>query len=106
MSNQHPLNNLLREMLLAVAMISFLVLGLWAHTGTMPPLVVVESSSMIHDESGEVGSIDAGDLILVMDTPYDKIVTFAESSDQSNKNYGHEMHGMNCLLYTSDAADE
>ena len=78
MSDQHPLNNLLREMLLAVAMIAFLVLGLWAHTGTMPPLVVVESSSMIHEESGEVGSIDAGDLILVMDTPYDKIVTFAE----------------------------
>ena len=82
-------------MLLAVAMISFLVLGLWAHTGTMPPLVVVESSSMIHEESGEVGSIDAGDLILVMDRPYDKIVTFAESSDRSNKNYGYEMHGMN-----------
>ena len=34
-------------MLLAVAMISFLVLGLWAHTGTMPPLVVVESSSAV-----------------------------------------------------------
>ena len=51
-------------MLLAVAMIAFLVLGLWAHTGTMPPLVVVESSSMIHEENGEVGSIDAGDLIL------------------------------------------
>ncbi len=95
MADQHPLKNLLREMVLAVAMISFLVLGLWAHTGTMPPLVVVESSSMIHDESGEVGSIDAGDLILVMDTPYEKIVTFAESSDPSNKNYGYEMHGMN-----------
>ena len=41
-------------MMLAVAMIAFLVLGLWAHTGTMPPLVVVESSSMIHEENGEV----------------------------------------------------
>ena len=88
------MNNLLREMLLAVAMIGFLILGLWAHTGTMPPLVVVESSSMIHDESGEVGSIDAGDLILVMDTPYDSIVTFAEASDSTNKHHGHEMHGM------------
>ena len=48
---------------LAVAMIAFLVLGLWAHTGTMPPLVVVESSSMIHEENGEVGSIDAGDSV-------------------------------------------
>ena len=81
-------------MLLAVAMIAFLVLGLWAHTGTMPPLVVVESSSMIHEENGEVGSIDAGDLILVMDTPYDSIITFAEASDRSNKYHGYETHGM------------
>lgn len=81
-------------MLLAVAMIAFLVLGLWAHTGTMPPLVVVESSSMIHEENGEVGSIDAGDLILVMDTPYDNIITFAEASDRSNKYHGYETHGM------------
>ena len=81
-------------MLLAVAMITFLVLGLWAHTGTMPPLVVVESSSMIHEENGEVGSIDAGDLILVMDTPYDNIITFAEASDRSNKYHGYETHGM------------
>ena len=94
MTDSNPFNNLLREMLLAVAMIAFLVLGLWAHTGTMPPLVVVESSSMIHEENGEVGSIDAGDLILVMDTPYDNIITFAEASDRSNKYHGYETHGM------------
>ncbi|MGB0463993.1 MAG: S26 family signal peptidase [Candidatus Poseidoniaceae archaeon] len=94
MTSSNPFNNLLREMLLAVAMIAFLVLGLWAHTGTMPPLVVVESSSMIHEENGEVGSIDAGDLILVMDTPYDNIITFAEASDRSNKYHGYETHGM------------
>ena len=94
MTSSDPFNNLLREMLLAVAMIAFLVLGLWAHTGTMPPLVVVESSSMIHEENGEVGSIDAGDLILVMDTPYDNIITFAEASDRSNKYHGYETHGM------------
>lgn len=94
MTDSNPFNNLLREMLLAVAMIAFLVLGLWAHTGTMPPLVVVESSSMIHEENGEVGSIDAGDLILVMDTPYDNIITFAEASDRNNKHHGYENHGM------------
>mgnify|MGYP001204366881 FL=1 len=94
MSDSNPLSNLLREMMLAVAMIAFLVLGLWAHTGTMPPLVVVESSSMIHETNGEIGSIDAGDLILVMDTPYDNIVTFAEASDRDNKYHGYETHGM------------
>ena len=56
-------------------------------------LVVVESSSMIH-ENGEVGGIDAGDLILVMDTPYDNIVTFAEASDRQNNHFGYKTHGM------------
>jgi hypothetical protein len=54
-----PLKLLVRELLLAVGMIGLLILGLYAHTGSMPPLVVVESSSMIHDSNGEVGSIDA-----------------------------------------------
>jgi len=94
LTDSNPFNNLLREIVLAVAMIAFLVLGLWAHTGTMPPLVVVESSSMIHEENGEIGSIDAGDLILVMDTPYDNIITFAEASDRENKYYGYGTHGM------------
>ena len=62
--------NLLREILLAIGMIVLLIGGLYAHTGTMPPLVVVESSSMIHSEQGEIGSIDAGDLILVQESSY------------------------------------
>jgi len=95
-------------MMLAVAMIAFLVLGLWAHTGTMPPLVVVESSSMIHETNGEIGSIDAGDLILVMDTPYDNIVTFAEASDRDNKYHGYESHGMegDVIIYQKNGDDD
>ena len=41
-------------------MIVVLIAALYAHTQSMPPLVVVESSSMVHDSEGEVGSIDAG----------------------------------------------
>ena len=86
--------NLLREILLAIGMIVLLIGGLYAHTGTMPPLVVVESSSMIHSEQGEIGSIDAGDLILVQETSFENIVTFAEATDVTNRNYGYETHGM------------
>ena len=93
--------------MLAVAMIAFLVLGLWAHTGTMPPLVVVESSSMVHEENGEVGSIDAGDLILVMDTPYENIITFAEASDKNNRYHGYKTHGMegDVIIYQKNGDD-
>lgn len=85
---------LIREVLLAGGMIGILIFALYAHTGSMPPLVVVESSSMIHAEDGEVGSIDAGDLVLVHDTSIDSLVTFAEATDKSHRNYGYESHGM------------
>ena len=65
MGGPEGFRTLLREIVLAVGMISILVVALWAHTGSMPPLVVVESNSMQHDPTGEVGTIDAGDLVLV-----------------------------------------
>ena len=75
-------------------MIVVLITALYAHTGSMPPLVVVESSSMVHDADGEVGSIDAGDLVLVHKSSFENIVTFAEATDPSNPYFGHEAHGM------------
>ena len=75
-------------------MIVVLIAALYAHTGNMPPLVVVESSSMVHDADGEVGSIDAGDLVLVHKSSFENIVTFAEATDPSNPYFGHEAHGM------------
>jgi signal peptidase I len=88
--------NLLREAFLAVGMITVLILSLWGITGQMPPLVVVESDSMVHDaESGEVGSIDAGDLILVHQYQTTKVITFAEASQPFNSYYGYSSHGMN-----------
>ena len=94
MSEEDPLKNLIREIILAASMIGILILGLWAHTGSMPPLVVVESSSMIHDIEGEIGSIDAGDLILVHSQPYDSIITFAEASQIGSQYNGYSSHGM------------
>jgi len=88
------LTKLAREVGIAVAMIALLIGGLFLHTGTMPPLVVVESSSMVHDESGEIGSIDAGDLILVHGRDPAGIVTFAEATSSDHPNFGYATHGM------------
>ena len=88
------LTKLVREVAIAVAMITLLIGGLFLHTGTMPPLVVVESSSMVHDETGEIGSIDAGDLILVHGRDPAGIVTFAEATHVGHPNFGHASHGM------------
>lgn len=94
MSDSDPLKTLVRELLLAAGMIGLLILALYAHTGSMPPLVVVESSSMIHDIDGEVGSIDAGDLVLVHNHDFDTIVTFAEATEVGNSKFGYSQHGL------------
>ena len=93
-SDSDPLKTLFHELLLAAGMIGLLILALYAHTGSMPPLVVVESSSMIHEIDGEVGSIDAGDLVLVHDQDFDTIVTFAEATEPGNPHFGYSQHGL------------
>ncbi len=88
------MRTLVRELVLATGMITLLVLAMWAHTGSMPPLVVVESNSMQHDSSGEIGTIDAGDLILVHAPEDNRIITFAEATDPKSEYYGYESLGM------------
>ena len=101
------LTNLVREVGIAVAMIGLLIGGLFLHTGTMPPLVVVESSSMVHDANGEIGSIDAGDLILVHGRDPAGIVTFAEATSVGHPDYGHATHGMggDVVIYEKNGDD-
>ncbi|MBA4695510.1 MAG: S26 family signal peptidase [Candidatus Poseidoniales archaeon] len=94
MGESDPVRTLLREIVLAIGMISILVMALWAHTGSMPPLVVVESNSMQHDSNGEIGTIDAGDLVLVHSPDSKKIITFAEATNPDSPDYGYESLGM------------
>ena len=94
MSAQDPSRTLVRELVLAAGMICLLVLAMWAHTGSMPPLVVVESNSMQHDVNGEIGTIDAGDLVLVHSPDDNRIISFAEATDSESPFYGYESLGM------------
>ena len=66
-------NALVREIFLAIGLVVLLLGSMFISTGTFPPMVVVESGSMMHDDEGQIGVIDPGDLVLVI----------------------------NCLLYTS-----
>ena len=68
-----------RELLGAIALIVLLITGLSLWTGTMPPLVVVESGSMMHSDSGEIGTIDPGDLVLLMEVDDQPVIhTYVE----------------------------
>jgi len=58
-------------------------------------MVVVESGSMMHDrETGSLGAIDPGDLVLVMDPSRVEIITFAQATELDGDNEGYESHGM------------
>tara|TARA_B100000401_G_scaffold276549_1_gene188706 strand:+ start:46 stop:873 length:828 start_codon:yes stop_codon:yes gene_type:complete len=49
---------------------------------------------MQHDSDGEIGTIDAGDLVLVHAPEDNRIVTFAEATDSKSDYYGYESLGM------------
>jgi len=84
---------LVREGSLALGLVILLLGSMWISTGSFPPMVVVESGSMMHDEDGSVGAIDPGDLILVMNKNRADVITFVEATEPGNENFGHESHG-------------
>ncbi len=84
-----------REVCLAIGLVVLLLGSMSISTGSYPPMVVVESGSMMHDrESGSLGVIDPGDLVLVMDPDRVNIITFAEATEVGGENEGYESHGM------------
>ena len=83
-----------REALLASGLIATLIAVLVLMTGSWPPMVVIESGSMMHEDEGNVGAIDPGDLVLVMSDERKNIVTYAEATEDGGTYEGYENHGM------------
>ena len=83
-----------REALLAGGLIATLITVLVLMTGSWPPMVVIESGSMMHEDEGNVGAIDPGDLVLVMSDERKTIVTYAEATAEGGEYEGYENHGM------------
>jgi signal peptidase len=54
-----------RDILIAVIVMAVIIGSLWGYTGNWPPMVVIESNSMMHGSDSNVGVIDTGDLVLV-----------------------------------------
>jgi signal peptidase len=81
----------LRDAGVALLFVVTLLLAMYAYTGLWPPLVVVESSSMMHtdDNTSSIGVIDTGDLVLVKDIDSsDDIVTYLEGVHTDYSTYG------------------
>ena len=105
LSNNNPVNEFLREALLAIGLVLLILGSLWIATGQFPPMVVVESGSMMHDtEDGSLGAIDPGDLVLVMNPNRADIVTYVEAMEEDNQNFGYTSHGMegDVIIYSKN----
>ncbi len=79
-----------RDAGIALVFVASVLLAMYAYTGLWPPLVVVESDSMMHSEENisYIGAIDTGDLVLVksVDSPSD-IETYMDGYASGHSTY-------------------
>jgi len=80
-----------RDAGVALVVVAAILIGMFAYTGLWPPLVVVESNSMMHgsDNMSHIGVIDTGDLVLVkkVAAPSD-IKTYMDGYSTGYETYG------------------
>ncbi len=81
----------LRDAGIALAAVVLILVAMFAYTGLWPPLVVVESDSMMHgpDNISHIGTIDTGDLVLVKKVQsVSGVATYMGSKATGHKTYG------------------
>ena len=86
-----PIFLFLRDAGIALAFVASILLVMYAYTGLWPPLVVVESESMMHseDNTSYIGVIDTGDMVLVKDVDdEDDVITYVEGVSTGHRTYG------------------
>ncbi len=91
-----------REIVIAALAVLILLAVLFAYCGVWPPMVVVESSSMMHGSDSQLGVIDTGDLTLVKKVDgRDGIITYVEAANPRDPNFGFKTYGDfgNVIIY-------
>ncbi len=86
-----PLVLFLRDTAIALAIVACVLVGMYAYTGLWPPIVVVESDSMMHSEENisHIGAIDTGDLVLKKKVDgVSDIKTYIDGYVSGHKTYG------------------
>jgi signal peptidase len=76
---------------IVAAIIGVPLLSAYAYSGGIwPPMMVVSSGSMTHEDRGfgHIGSIETGDIIIPKKVDFDDIVTWAEGKERGYRTYG------------------
>ena len=95
-SDELHLPDTVKDVGIAIGSVVVVFLLTFAYSGNWPPMVVIESGSMEHDNNSlyaepgytHLGTIDTGDLVIVKEAGKKNIVTYLEG-----KNTGYEKYG-------------
>ena len=80
--------SLIKEILIALIILGLILGILWAHTGYWPPVVVIESNSMMHGEDSSMGTMDTGDMVLVKSvSSKGDVKTYVDGQKSNYKTY-------------------
>ena len=83
---------IVKDVLTAVIVILIIVSLMFAYTGVWPPMVVIESGSMMHDDSsyGKIGTIDPGDFTFVKKVNNrNDVITYYQGEKTGYKTYSN-----------------
>lgn len=81
-------DSLFFEPLVALAIVVVLLVSLFAYTQNWPPIYVVESDSMQHGPSDQLGLINTGDLVLAQKTTVSAIIPYVTGLQTGYSTYG------------------
>jgi len=99
----------IRDISISAFIVIMILVSLYAYTGVWPPMVVIESNSMMHGDDSEIGIIDTGDLTLVK-AIHDRhdVVTYLEATCATNPNHGFKTYGDfgNVIVYRKNGLPE
>ena len=95
-SDELHLPDTVKDVGIAIGCVVLVFLLTFAYSGNWPPMVVIESGSMEHDNNSlyaepgytHLGTIDTGDLVIVKEAEKKDIVTYLEGKNTGYKKYG------------------
>lgn len=80
-----------RDIVFAIVLVAIVLGAVFAYTRVWPPMVVIESASMQHDDRvSHIGVIDTGDLVLVQSAPgRSDVITWVEGKATGYMTYSN-----------------
>jgi len=101
--------SIIRDVLIAFILVFIIIMALWAYTGQWlgAPMVAIESGSMMHKNEpfGRFGTIDAGDMVLLVKVNNKNDVVPNSAKDPNNYFYGNYGDVIVYRPYGRDNAD-